>query len=95
MKNLFILLFGWVLICFLFLVRIPFAMFIGMVKGLCRSLQEINEDILPTGKYPALLIWLCLILFMLFPIFMIPFVWFCFYTAHEDLKWSDILPFRK
>lgn len=95
MKNLFILLFGWFLICFLVLVRIPFAMFIGMVKGLCRGLQEINEDILPTEKYPALLIWLFLILFMLFPIFMIPFVWFCSYKAHGDLKWSDVLPFRK
>ena len=94
LKSLFVLLFCWVSVCLFFLVRIPFAMFVGMVKGLCRSIQDINENLLEYTPYPALITWIFLILFMLFPIFMIPFIWFALYKTNEDFKWSDILPFK-
>ena len=94
LKSLFVLLFCWVSVCLFFLVRIPFVMFVGMVKGLCRSIQDINENLLEYTPYPALITWIFLILFMLFPIFMIPFIWFALYKTNEDFKWSDILPFK-
>lgn len=94
MKNLFILLVCWVLCCLLVLVVFPFLVFTDLLKSLCRSLQEINETVLDGAPFSPLIAWSSLILFILFPIFMIPLLWFFDYKNRRKRMWSDFLPFK-
>ena len=81
--------------CLIVLVGFPFVVLIDLLKSLYRSLREINETILDDAPFSALITWSSLILFILFPMFMIPLLWFFDYKNRRKHMWSDIFPFRK
>lgn len=81
--------------CLLVLVGIPFVVLIDILKSLARSLRDINEIILDGAPFSALRAWTSVILFILFPMFMIPLLWFFDYKSRRKRMWSDVITFLK
>lgn len=86
MKNLFILLYSWFFLWLYFLIVIPLLLFVGILNGLCGSNKAIKtpfQNIFLKEK-------LVLILFMLFPFFMIPIACIVAHKKNRTVTWSDV-----
>ena len=81
--------------CLIVLVGIPFVVLIDILKSLSRSLRDINEIISDGAPFSALKTWTSVILFILFPMFMIPLLWFFDYKNRRKRMWSDVITFLK
>ena len=81
--------------CLIVLVGIPFVVLIDILKSLSRSLRDINEIISDGAPSSALITWTSVILFILFPMFMIPLLWFFDYKSRRKRMWSDVIMFLK
>ena len=81
--------------CLIVLVGIPFIVLIDILKSLSRSLRDINETISDGAPLSALITWTSVILFILFPMFMIPLLWFFDYKSRRKRMWSDVITFLK
>lgn len=81
--------------CLLVLVGFPFVVLIDLLKSLSRSFRDINEIVLDSAPFSALIAWSSLILFILFPMVVIPVLWFFDYKSRRKRMWSDVITFLK
>lgn len=89
LTNFLFLLVFWIIGWLYFLIGIPLVLFVGILNGLCESIQNIDK--LLQESFPSSILFFILILFMLFPFFMIPLFCFLLYKRNKKITWHDFI----
>ena len=89
MTNFLFLLVFWIIGWLYFLIGIPLVLFMGILNGLCESIQDIDKFL--QESFPSSILFFILILFLLFPFFMIPLFCFLLYKRNKKITWHDFI----
>ena len=89
MTNFLFLLVFWIIGWLYLLIGIPLVLFMGILNGLCESIQDIGKFL--QESFPSFILFFGLILFMLFPFFMIPLFCYNLYKRNKKLTWHKII----